>query len=220
MTEQINTIAEIWWSWMWPMFWQVGVLIALIAAVDFLIKRWVWPKVRYALWLLILVKLVLPPSLTSPASLTSQIPFLAKKAVRSQITTPEKPLRITSDTVPNTIAGSIPAESIKAKLNKDLPDTTQTIIAPVLSKEVVNPKPTNITPVSTALSWKVYGLIVWLLGVVFLSGWLILRLRRLRKESLKDSAEGLPEWFEHLQIRIAKRLKLRRLPEIVLSDNV
>ena len=95
MIEQINTIAEIWWSWMWPMFWQVGVLIVLIAAVELFIKRWVWPQVRYALWLLVLIKLVLPPSLTSPASLTSQIPLLAKKAVQSQITLPEKPSQTT-----------------------------------------------------------------------------------------------------------------------------
>jgi hypothetical protein len=49
MIEQISKIAEIWWSWMWPMFWQVGVLIVLIAAVELFIKRWVWPQVRYAL---------------------------------------------------------------------------------------------------------------------------------------------------------------------------
>ncbi len=95
MIEQISKIAEIWWSRMWPMFWQVGVLIVLIAAVELFIKRWVWPQVRYALWLLVLIKLVLPPSLTSPASLTSQIPLLAKKAVQSQITLPEKPAQTT-----------------------------------------------------------------------------------------------------------------------------
>jgi len=216
MIEQINKIAEIWWSWMWPMFWQVGVLIVLIAAVDFFIKRWVWPQVRYALWFLVLIKLVLPPSLTSPVSLTSQIPLLAKKAVQSQITLPEKP----SQTTPKTILSTTPTEPFKTRPYKDSPDTTQTTITRVVTKEIAGSKSTKITPVPVTLSWRVYGFMVWLLGVVFLSNWLILRLRRLRKESLNDSGEGLPEWFENLRDQIAQRLKLRRPPEIVLSGKV
>ena len=212
MTEQINKIAEIWWSWMWPMFWQVGVLIVLIAAVDFFIKRWVWPQVRYALWFLVLIKLVLPPSLTSPASLTSQIPLLAKKAVQSQITLPEKPAQTTQNTTPT--------EPFKTRPYKDSPDTTQTTIARVVTTEAVDPKPMKITPVPVTLSWRVYGFMVWLLGVVFLSNWLILRLRRLRKGNLNNSGEALPDWFENLLDQMAQRLKLRRLPEIVLSGKV
>ncbi len=73
MIEQINNIAGVWWAWMWPMFWQVGLLIVLIGLVDLLIRRRVWPQVRYALWLLVLVKLVLPPSLALPTSLTSAV---------------------------------------------------------------------------------------------------------------------------------------------------
>ena len=61
---------------------------------------------------------------------------------------------------------------------------------------------------------------VWLLGTAFLSSWLILRLRRLRKENLNDSGETLPDWFENLLDQMAQRLKLRRLPEIVLSGKV
>ncbi len=216
MTEQINTIAEIWWSWMWPMFWQVGVLIVLIAGVDFLIKRWVWPKVRYALWLLVLVKLVLPPSLTSPASLTSRIPHLAKRAVRSKIVLPEKPSQTALNTTPNITL----TEPLKTGPYKDSPDTTQTTIAPAVAAEAVDPKPAKITPMPMTLSWRVYVFMVWLLGVVFLSGWLVLRLKRLRNENLNDPGEGLPEWFENLQDQIAQRLKLRRPPEIVLSGKV
>jgi beta-lactamase regulating signal transducer with metallopeptidase domain len=216
MTEQINTIAEIWWSWMWPMFWQVGVLIVLIAAVDFFIKRWVWPKVRYALWLLVLVKLVLPPGLTSPASLTSQIPLLAKKAVQSQINLPEKP----SQTTPNTTPNATSTEPLKTIPYKVSPDTTQATIAPVVTTEAVDPKPAKITPVPMTLSWMAYGFMIWLLGVVFLSSWLILRLRRLRKENLNNSGEGLPEWFGNLLDQMTQRMKLRRPPEIVLSGKV
>ncbi len=59
-------------------------------AIDLLIKKWAWPQVRYALWLLILVKLILPPTLTSPASFTADIPALAQKAVKVQINNPSQ----------------------------------------------------------------------------------------------------------------------------------
>ena len=60
MIEQINHLAGLWWSGTIAMFWQVGVLIILIGCVDLIIRKWAWPQLRYALWLMVLVKLVLP----------------------------------------------------------------------------------------------------------------------------------------------------------------
>jgi len=53
MIEQINRIADLWWSGTIAMFWQVGVLIILIGCVDLIIRRWAWPQLRYALWLMV-----------------------------------------------------------------------------------------------------------------------------------------------------------------------
>jgi len=58
MIEQLNAIARLWWDWSVAMFWQVGLLILLIAALDRLTRRWAWPQLRYALWSLILIKLL------------------------------------------------------------------------------------------------------------------------------------------------------------------
>ena len=52
----------------WPMLWQSSLLIGLLFALDLLMKRKVRPAVRYALWLVVLVKLLLPPSLAFPTS--------------------------------------------------------------------------------------------------------------------------------------------------------
>ena len=84
MIEQINKIAEIWWSWMWPMFWQAGALIVLLGVVDLVIRKRVWPQLRYALWLLVLVKLVLPPTFSLSTSLTSQLQPLAEQVLMRQ----------------------------------------------------------------------------------------------------------------------------------------
>jgi beta-lactamase regulating signal transducer with metallopeptidase domain len=52
----------------WPMLWQSSLLIGLLFALDMLMRRKLRPALRYALWLVVLVKLVLPPSLAVPTS--------------------------------------------------------------------------------------------------------------------------------------------------------
>ena len=73
MVEQLNAIACLWWEWSIAMFWQVGLLILLIATLDRLIRRWAWPQLRYALWSLILIKLLLPPSLSLPSGIVPEL---------------------------------------------------------------------------------------------------------------------------------------------------
>jgi hypothetical protein len=73
MVELLNHIARLWWDWTASMFWQVGLLILVIACIDLLIRKWAWPQLRYALWSLILVKLLLPPSWSLPSSIVPEL---------------------------------------------------------------------------------------------------------------------------------------------------
>lgn len=52
----------------WAMFWQSSALVLVILALDFALRRRLRASVRYGLWLVLLVKLVLPPSLALPTS--------------------------------------------------------------------------------------------------------------------------------------------------------
>ena len=52
----MDMVVALWWSWMVPMLWQASLLVAILAVVDRIIRSWAWPQVRYALWLLVLVK--------------------------------------------------------------------------------------------------------------------------------------------------------------------
>ncbi|MBN2316141.1 MAG: hypothetical protein JXM79_19600, partial [Sedimentisphaerales bacterium] len=81
MIEPINKIAEIWMNWMGSMFWQVSVLVVFIGAVDLLLHKRVWPQVRYALWLLVLVKLVLPPTFSLSTSIVSHVRKQADRTI-------------------------------------------------------------------------------------------------------------------------------------------
>jgi beta-lactamase regulating signal transducer with metallopeptidase domain/Flp pilus assembly secretin CpaC len=71
MNPTIETLNH-WSGWylnfVWPMFWQSSLLILVLFAIDFAIRRSVRASIRYALWLVVLVKLCLPPTLASPTS--------------------------------------------------------------------------------------------------------------------------------------------------------
>ncbi len=48
------------------MLWQSSLLIAIVFAIDFAFRRKLRAAIRYALWLVVLVKLILPPTLALP----------------------------------------------------------------------------------------------------------------------------------------------------------
>jgi beta-lactamase regulating signal transducer with metallopeptidase domain len=66
--ETLNQWGGNFLSFAWPMFWQSSLLIAILFAFDFLFRRKIRASVRYALWLVILVKLCVPPTLALPTS--------------------------------------------------------------------------------------------------------------------------------------------------------
>ncbi len=210
MIDQINHIAQSWWVWMWPIFWQVGLLIVLIAGIDLVIRRWAWPQLRYALYLLILVKLVLPPSLSSPVSLTGHFSPLAKQALEQQA-----PTFVVAETE---VERSLPA----AGAITQVPESNLPIES--LPAAAVDPVPMSeqpLPPPVSALSWRAYVMSVWLLGVGLLSCGLLLRLRRLRRQARRGSGGySLPPWFWQQLTAAAEALRLRRLPAVVVSDSV
>src|SRR5437867_106107 len=64
-----------------PMLVQSSVLIVLLFALDLVLRNRVRAVVRYALWMLVLIKLVLPPSFAAPTSLAYWLS--EKKAVKT-----------------------------------------------------------------------------------------------------------------------------------------
>src|ERR1700690_551066 len=66
LIETLNRFGEYALHFAWPMLWQSSALIAVLFVADFILRRRVRAAVRYALWLVLLVKLLLPPSLALP----------------------------------------------------------------------------------------------------------------------------------------------------------
>ncbi|MHC4364949.1 MAG: M56 family metallopeptidase, partial [Planctomycetota bacterium] len=69
MLEQINSAGKVFVEFAWPMLAQSGVLIVILLLADFALRKKVRAVFRYWLWMLVLVKLILPTSLSSPVSL-------------------------------------------------------------------------------------------------------------------------------------------------------
>ncbi|HEU6447412.1 MAG TPA: M56 family metallopeptidase [Verrucomicrobiae bacterium] len=77
-----NHWGEIFIHFAGAMLWQSSLLVAVIFALDLLLAKKLRASVRYALWLVVLLKLVLPPSLawpTSPAWWIHQTPAVVVK---------------------------------------------------------------------------------------------------------------------------------------------
>jgi beta-lactamase regulating signal transducer with metallopeptidase domain len=210
MSEQINSIAQMWWGWMWPMFWQVGVLVGLVWVIDLIIRQRVWPQVRYALWLLVLLKLVLPPSLAVSTSVTSALQPLAREAMRD---------RLSAD------------EAGKAVHTKEGWPAVPLLKDPLAAGPTVGTEATiTVGPAGTAeagqnngvkLCWQAYAMLGWLIGVFVLAGWLIVKFRRLRRIHLvQANVADSPRWFGQLVVDTAEKLRLRQLPEVILSRSI
>ena len=66
--ETLNHSGGTFLDFAWPIAWQSGLLVAALLVFDFLFRRQVRASVRYAAWLVVLVKLILPPTLALPTS--------------------------------------------------------------------------------------------------------------------------------------------------------
>jgi len=69
IVQTINTSGRAFAGFAAPMLIQSGLLILILLAVDAVLRKRVRAVFRYWIWMLVLVKLVLPPSLWSPVSL-------------------------------------------------------------------------------------------------------------------------------------------------------
>src|SRR5580698_8083323 len=67
--DGINRAGAMHWDFASAMFVQVASLVAILALVEVCLRRRVRAVVRYWLWALVILKLMLPVSLRTPASL-------------------------------------------------------------------------------------------------------------------------------------------------------
>jgi beta-lactamase regulating signal transducer with metallopeptidase domain len=67
--ETLNQLGDRAFEFAWSMLWQSGLLVAILVVFELTCGRRVRPAVRYALWLLVLLKLIMPPTLALPSGI-------------------------------------------------------------------------------------------------------------------------------------------------------
>ena len=75
-----NGIGDSWADWMWAMTWQAAVLLAIIWATTRLAFK-SSASFRYCLWLLLFVKLLLPPTLSTPWSPANALAYMPELTI-------------------------------------------------------------------------------------------------------------------------------------------
>ena len=112
MIAQLNDIAQIWWQWMGSMFWQVSLFIILITALDMIIRKWAWPQVRYALWALVFIKLIITPAWQMPTSIVAWVQPQVEEQVTFKVEMSEMVEKDSVDFIAPVIAEQMNWESI------------------------------------------------------------------------------------------------------------
>ncbi|WP_193788998.1 M56 family metallopeptidase, partial [Zavarzinella formosa] len=170
-------------------------LAAIVYGVTWFVRR---PAVRNALWLLVLIRLLLPPVLgvplpiDSPVSEPVAVPVVAPVMILPEPVSPAK----TGELTPEELA-------LALAFLEENPATTEGAMTKPVSEQPRPAVTTLATPTTSVSRWQlVYLLIglVWLGGTVWIAGrsvWLVRRFQRMLRDatpapaSCQNQAEGL-----------------------------
>ncbi len=144
------------------MFVQSSVLIILLIIIDFMLRKKVRAVFRYCVWMLVFVKLILPPTLSLPTG----IGYWCGSSL--------SPKKIISKPIANNPSTG---ESIMPDMSEDLAINSEPSQArtPLPHSEPATP----MTPAVTTLppiSWQAVVFLIWIVGVLVFSVLLIQRM--------------------------------------------
>ncbi len=176
---------------------QSSVLILAIVLLDLVLRRRVRAVVRYWIWLLVLVKLVLPPSVSSPTSLLYWVGRLPQAQL---IAMPERPEPV--DIPP-------PASEISAPKAQAIPGPADSMRYQDTMSSPVAGEGAALAPAARAvgLTWQALALAAWLTVVAVMV--VLLVQRALFVRGLVLQSEQVPEPMAELLERCRRQIRVR-----------
>lgn len=191
-----NTWGQRWLDFALPMLLQSSLLILVLLALDRLLRNKVRAVVRYGLWMLLPLKLVLPVSFSLPTGVGYWVGATATHPVESKVV-PGQPLPSLARPAPP----SVPGDALLLIFR------SQPEFKP-LSPSLIKPTPARLAwPALLWLGWMVGGLT--LLGMILNRSFWVRRL-------VRQASDAPPAWSEMLQ-RCLRQLKLSRQVRLKIS---
>lgn len=187
----MNDVADRWLTAMWAVVWQLALVVTIAALIAWLLRR-SSPVVRYWLWQIVAIKLLLMPFWTFAIPLPS---WAEKKPVERSLPL-ESPIRAEDN--------GLKAELPKTPLPAKSPEKT---IAPVAAP---------FWQPLAAVGWQTWLLALWCIAVA----WLIARLlwQRTRLVRLLARATAPIAELVALTAELSRQIDLRRPPTVVAVD--
>ena len=197
---------------------QSGILIVLLYLIDLLIRKHVRAVFRYCIWMLIFVKLILPPTLCLPTGIGYWCGLDIWPADKQVI--PETPMKVTAqedhrvtiETPANpAISKNLDAAGNQLRSSEWPRNFTEMAIKPVQQTK-------DIPPTSTMITWQAVVFLIWLVGLLVLSVLLLQRFLFV-KSLLAQSDKANGRLDETLQ-QCCRQVGIRKNIELRLSKNM
>ena len=170
---ELNNIGKVFFNYASGIFIQTAILVAVLFIIDLLLRKRIRAVIRYCIWLLVLVKLILPPTLSLPTGIAYWAPNRA--IVKNPILEHSSPFvgfeQLTQETFPNLQPSDV-----------HIPPAN-----PVESDSIIEPLPVSLVPIT----WQATVLLFWLVGMLAFAALLAKRVRFVRGlVTLSTPAEG------------------------------
>jgi len=207
MLQQINSIGKAFVQFAGPMLIQSGVLVLILLLADLLLRKKVRAVFRYWMWMLVLVKLLLPASLSLPMSFGywfgDKLGFVEKGPLDFRYSIPDS---------------GLPFEHRASGIERAGPIEPAPMPRPELAPaEPIPTEPVSSSAVSgTPLSWQGALFLVWLAVVAAMSLLLLQRAIFVRGliAQAEESTGSLIEALQYCcqQIAVKRKVSLKISP--------
>ncbi len=189
--EAVNGASGAWLGMMWAVLWQSALLVGVVALAALALRR-SSPAVRYWLWQIVAVKLLLMPLWTCAVSLPWPL---------------EPPVPLVSLAAQPVASAAMLPQAVTAAPSPDLPTEPA---------GATGPAPASVRWSLGQVAWPSWVLLAWSAMVA----WQVARLamQRVRLGRLLRRATPADAELAYLVGRLAERLGLRRAPAVVLAD--
>ncbi|HUT28816.1 MAG TPA: M56 family metallopeptidase [Sedimentisphaerales bacterium] len=202
----LNALGKSFVAFSIPMLIQSALLIILLLVLDLLIRKKVRAIFRYWIWMLVLVKLVLPTSLSSPTGLGYWLGDKVSPLITKEVSIPEQTAPIAPTIEPF-------SETASSEMQNTAPPSTGTVPAPVAlapAESAAAPSPPAVS-----LSWKGLVFLGWLAAVTAMALLLVQRLFFVR--GLLAQSENPNKSMMDIFDRCRKQMKIRGRINLKLS---